>query len=1037
MGKIIKRVIAILLCVTAVILLLIPSPVVEASIERGDYLLDGSVLEKYNGREPDITIPMGVTKIGKEAFANNNYIRSVYIPTGITSIDFSAFENCKNLEKVIIGEDVTSIGQSAFSGCQSLKTINIPRYVENIGSGAFAACPSLSTVNVDDKNRHFLCLDGVIYTKDGNKMVQYLAGRPYSTYDIPAPVTEIGEFGFFGANMLTNVSIASGVKEIPEYTFLNCNALNNVTIPKTVEAIRKGAFGGCKSLTKLAIPAEVRYIDINAFTSLNGEKGDVVEANSGVVLSSSSDENSQNNEATLVSDANTNEQADINQNNEEPIANTNEQPLQDQNTEENDNSAADDANSVANDADSNLVDLIKNAVENAANDELSSTTIVGGQAVFMMNPKDFVVRSFDMNEAQNEDTIADSVNQTPDGNTVRSFSGREFDVIDGVLGHYGGKDSNISIPDEVTKLGNRVFYKNRDINEINLPANINEVGDFAFARSSVKKVHLPDGTKKIGYAAFYNCKNLSDLSIPDSVDTIELGALDGTKYLDDFNEIEDGNDFLIVGDGILMAYKGFGNNVVIPNNVKKIGPGVFEGNTRVKSVEFPETVTDICEDAFNGCIGLTDVKLPSYLKNIEDRAFKDTSLSHVTIPSYVENIGLGAFDTTGANGGLEYVTFNAASFPNVSYKPTASRLSAHDLRTNAFEGTPYAFVIGESNIDSGNIFDVHEYGFRGEVLTKDIESDTKPYYELRRVLKEPDSNGIVTVEDNVTVDGTNYLLSGVRESAFKDYKNTEWCKNVVNGINVNGNNSDALNNLISSLDIGKETVKDTDLRINIDDSLNINKSKVKAVIPDLSGEYILNVSKDNSSDDAMKKAFDNRYGHSDNVFMNNLSFDLSEKLSAIPIHKMADSKMDIEIPVPEEMKENENLYIASLDDNGLLENIPSEIVKDEEGLNDTIKFVASHLSPYCIYYFTDEGSMILADSENDNTSDNNDVTLSTEIVVNKDALSSPNTETLVVKSLNKSIGTIKAKYIIAFILFAVAALLFTLSLNNKRISKHN
>lgn len=1023
MKKVIQRSIAILLCVTATVLLLIPSNTVEASIERDNFVLDGSTLKEYNGTESSITIPLGVTKVGKEAFSGNNYLRSVYIPDGITSIDFSAFENCKNLEKVVMGDDVKELGQSAFSGCQSLSVVNIPRYVENIGSGCFAACPSLSSVNVDPQNRHYICLDGVIYTKDGNKMVQYLAGRPYSTYEIPYPITEIGEFGFFGANMLTNVNIIDGVKEIPDYCFLNCNALNNVTIPRSVEAIRNGAFGGCPNLTKLAIPAEVRYIDKGAFTSITGQTGDMVDTNSGTVLSES-------NEATMVA-------PNVPDSNEQPVENpTNLTDISDyiepKEANESNNQAlisqsALNSESEPNNPIENLADMIKSTIENnVKKSELGSSTIVGGQAVIMMDPKSFSVYGFDINQAQTEDSIADSGNQTADGNTVRDFSLNEFDVVDGIFGNYGGNNSSVNLPDGLTKIGNRVFYKNRNITEVNIPSSVSEIGDFAFARSSIKQITIPDGVEKIGYAAFLNCKDLDNISIPSSVKTIELGALDGTGFIDKYDDIEDGNDFLILGDGILAHYKGFGGNVTIPNGVKKIGPAVFEGNTNVKSIELPETLTDICEDAFNGCKNLTYINLPGHLVNIEDRAFKDTGLANVTIPSSVENIGLGAFDTTSVNGGMNSVTFVSQSLPNVSYKPTASRLSAYNLRTNAFEGTPYAFVIDKANMNSGNIFDAHEYGFRGDVVTRVADSeDGLRQVELRKTVKNPDENGYIRVKGNTAIDGIPYMLSGVRESAFKEYENQDWCNKNVEGIIIDGNNSNELNNLVSNIPINN--IPAQKLSVSLDPTLNFNVNDIIADIPGSNDSFKLNIANDISSENKFLSAFNNRYGHSENVTMSCLSIDMTDRLGAIPIHKMADNKMDIMINVPDNMKDNPNIKVASLDDNGLLEDVASEVIQDEEGRNDKIKFVASHLSPFCIYYFNDDNSLIMA----------SDVVISEEIVESEETFGAPLTGEAVVKTLNKKVGTIPARVILAILLFSIAALLLTISLDNRKKKINN
>ena len=99
MLKIVRRSIAILLCVTATILLLIPANNVDATFTKGDYEMDGGVLVKYTGTESDITIPLGVTRIGHDAFSGNNYLKKVYIPDGI---DITA---CSKLSSIIFLND--------------------------------------------------------------------------------------------------------------------------------------------------------------------------------------------------------------------------------------------------------------------------------------------------------------------------------------------------------------------------------------------------------------------------------------------------------------------------------------------------------------------------------------------------------------------------------------------------------------------------------------------------------------------------------------------------------------------------------------------------------------------------------------------------------------------------------------------------------------------------------------------------------------------------------------------------------------------
>lgn len=77
-----------------------------------------------------------------------------------------------------------------------------------------------------------------------------------------------------------------------------------------------------------------------------------------------------------------------------------------------------------------------------------------------------------------------------------------------VLLKYVGKDDNVCIPQEITKI-----EKN------------------AFASSTLKNVVFPEGLEKIGENAFANCKKLTKVTIPKSVDIIDQDAFSKCKNL--------------------------------------------------------------------------------------------------------------------------------------------------------------------------------------------------------------------------------------------------------------------------------------------------------------------------------------------------------------------------------------------------------------------------------------------------------------------------------------------------------------------------
>jgi hypothetical protein len=90
-------------------------------------------------------------------------------------------------------------------------------------------------------------------------------------------------------------------------------------------------------------------------------------------------------------------------------------------------------------------------------------------------------------------------------------------------------------------------------------------------------------------------------------------------------------------------------SVTLPDSVTNIGNGAFENCTGLTNVLMGNSVTNIGNDAFNGCASLTNVTLPGNLASIGDGAFGSCSnLTSITIPASVTNVGAGAFASIAA-----------------------------------------------------------------------------------------------------------------------------------------------------------------------------------------------------------------------------------------------------------------------------------------------------------------------------------------------------------------------------------------------------
>ena len=61
-----------------------------------DFLINGDILEKYQGKDETIIVPDNVKKIGNRAFYGHELIESVVLPKTVAEIGENAFAYCKN-----------------------------------------------------------------------------------------------------------------------------------------------------------------------------------------------------------------------------------------------------------------------------------------------------------------------------------------------------------------------------------------------------------------------------------------------------------------------------------------------------------------------------------------------------------------------------------------------------------------------------------------------------------------------------------------------------------------------------------------------------------------------------------------------------------------------------------------------------------------------------------------------------------------------------------------------------------------------------
>ena len=93
-----------------------------------------------------------------------------------------------------------------------------------------------------------------------------------------------------------------------------------------------------------------------------------------------------------------------------------------------------------------------------------------------------------------------------------------------------------------------------------------------------------------------------------------------------------------IKDGVLINCTGEDSHVVIPDGVVKIGPNAFYDFCEGVSLEMPNSVIVIDNDAF--CYApFESISLSESLEVIGESAFADSCITSIVIPKGVQKIG--------------------------------------------------------------------------------------------------------------------------------------------------------------------------------------------------------------------------------------------------------------------------------------------------------------------------------------------------------------------------------------------------------------
>ena len=286
------------------------------------------------------------------------------------------------------------------------------------------------------------------------------------------------------------------------------------------------------------------------------------------------------------------------------------------------------------------------------------------------------------------------------GNSVINIGIRAFNTCIGL--------TSITIPDSVTSIGDSAFVNCIGLTSVTIPNSVTTIGNAAFYNcTGLTSVTIGNSVTSIGEGAFRSCSSLTSATIGDSVESIGSFVFYGcsnlthiicmpqtSPTLGDFSPIPDTTKIFVPrqlletykstwssyserifpitfirmkkpknviyytsNNGVVTPYASnvFGANIVSNTYENGVGIITFDGgvtsignyafnSTSLTSIEIPDSVTSVGNNAFAGCTSLTSVTIPDSVINIGSGAFNNcSSLTSVIIPNSVTNIRMGAF----------------------------------------------------------------------------------------------------------------------------------------------------------------------------------------------------------------------------------------------------------------------------------------------------------------------------------------------------------------------------------------------------------
>ncbi len=685
----------------------IPESVTSIGSDKTGEVFYGCALEKVTWAEN-----CQVQEIKPRSFYCNP-LAEISIPASIEVIGMQTFQFCWNLSDVSFAKDskLQSIYPLTFWCCYSLKELNLPASVETLYHSCFAysgleslrlpknlskieeevfqECTNFAEITVDPENTHFVAEDNVLYNKAKTTLVLYPCARKGESFEVPAGVTGIAQYAFYGASNLKEVTLPEDMTSLGGFAFSHCRSLESINLPDSLVTIGLNAFEYCTSLSAFALPATVKTIGRYAFYCCSNLES--VRAAQDAAL-------------TRIGYA--------------AFAYTGIKTFSMPATV------------------SSMGQLVFSGCSNLQEVHFVKGSKLTSISAWMFDGADSLKKiTFDEDSALNY-VSARAFEHLKALVSVDLSNCKKLQKIGNYAFNTCLKLEIVTLPENVEEIGRYSFYNCRNLSRLQIPVSVNKIAAYAFGNTKDIELFF-DGTElpknletnwNYGVKGYY--LGASDKTV--SGDWVYVLHSDDTVSVCGYRGSETALDLKTV-DGHVVSSIGFAafrdsavESIKLYSGITSIGDYAFAGTKKLTTLEIPDTCTYIGSHAFDNA-GIEELTFAdnATLSQIADNAFvKTSSLGDVVLPASVENIGDKAFYKSGIHSlkfeknaklkKIETNVFAESSLAEITLPDQMERIDSY-----AFYNTKAL-----KNIDFGNPekLSIRSYVFYGS----GIESVTIP-----------------------------------------------------------------------------------------------------------------------------------------------------------------------------------------------------------------------------------------------------------------------------------------------------------------------